>query len=173
MNKLLTNLALIAIFFSTSTVYAAAGAPVSHSHNGRTHSHSLPAEGRSHKHGAKPTPKPKSSYDEGEGWTRYASSDLTIDSYKKYSFERVTTKSGTKVTVAIIKVYTLKSKSTSVYKAYVSDKDCKNGFGEVVHLTMTGDYKYSQDFAEGAGSMISSRARELCSLVKEESAKSL
>ena len=55
----------------------------------------------------------------------------------------------------------------ALYKWYVSVSDCTRGMGQVVALTVDGEYRYRQDFAYGGSSASAGLAEYICALYKE------
>jgi methylase of polypeptide subunit release factors len=58
----------------------------------------------------------------------------------------------------------------TVYKWYVPVSDCERGMGQVVALTLSGEYRHKQDFVSGDGSAAAGLAQYICGLRDEAKA---
>jgi hypothetical protein len=53
---------------------------------------------------------------------------------------------------------------TTLYKWYIPVSECEGGMGQVVVLSIGGEYRYKQDFTRGDGSAASGLAEYICGL---------
>lgn len=97
-----------------------------------------------------------------DGWIPAASNDQVEFSIKKKSGEITKNKAGDDIFVVVGRVLDKKSGKINLEKWYVKYSDCLNKQGQIVTLTLGGDYQYENDFVFGAGSIASSNAELIC-----------
>jgi hydroxyethylthiazole kinase-like sugar kinase family protein len=111
------------------------------------------------------------------GWVEIASDDDSTWHIKSGSLEFRKTKGGVNIASVIGRISNNKTSQVALRKWYVSAVDCKNKMGKVVTLDISGDYKFENDFVEGAGTIASSMAEAICGAaeyrIKEADSKSL
>lgn len=110
-----------------------------------------------------------------DGWTDvFSRSDSEEYLAKTGSFEVTTTKGGDEVASVIGRVKSIKDKTITVEKWYVKTDDCAKGYGKLVTLSVSGEYKYDNSFAENDGSVGSTIAELICGVhkrIKEDEEK--
>ena len=93
------------------------------------------------------------------------------------SFEFSTNKSNTAIAVLTGRQVDLKSKQIDLRKWYVSAVDCNNKMGKLVTLTVSGDYRFENDFVYDGGNVASAIAGFICDVadqsIKKANGKSL
>ena len=99
-----------------------------------------------------------------EEWIDVASSKSgsTILSIKSGSLEFTETKGGTTIALVVGRDSNQKTSQITLEKWYVSAIDCKNKMGKLVTLSISGEYKYENDFVFSGGSVASSIAEAIC-----------
>ena len=98
-----------------------------------------------------------------DGWTDViASSGKTEYTVKIDSFEVAKTKGGDEVASVIGRARDIMDKTIAVEKWYVKTYDCGKGYGKLVTLTVSGDYKYENSFVENDGSVGGAIADLIC-----------
>ena len=110
-----------------------------------------------------------------DGWTVvFAKTDTNEYTMKVDSFEVTTTKGGDEVASVIGRDMDTKKNRVTVEKWYVKTTDCTKGYGTLVILSITGEYKYESSFVEKDGSIGAAIADVICGVhkgLKEEAAK--
>lgn len=97
-------------------------------------------------------------------WVRVTeSSDLTWD-IQRGSHEASNTKGGVPISVAVGRTVHTKTTVISLYKWYVSDKDCDAGSGKLVTLGLDNRYQWETEFLVKSGSVASQLAQVICAL---------
>ena len=88
-----------------------------------------------------------------------------------------TNKSNTAIAVLTGRQVDLKSKQIDLRKWYVSAVDCNNKMGKLVTLTVSGDYRFENDFVYDGGNVASAIAGFICDVadqsIKKANGKSL
>ena len=111
------------------------------------------------------------------GWVEIASDDDSTWHIKAGSLEFGKTKGGTSIASVIGRISNSKTSQVALRKWYVSAVDCKKKMGKVVTLDISGEYKFENDFVEGAGTIATAMAEAICGAVyykiKEKDSKSL
>lgn len=90
------------------------------------------------------------------------------------SLEFKKTREGVPVYVVVGRIRSGTNSRIDLYKWYVSVEDCNRGLGKVISLSISGDYRFDNDFVVGGGNIASSMAEAICesaSFVREERAK--
>lgn len=77
------------------------------------------------------------------------------------------TRNGTPVIKAAGRILDRRSQTYQFVQWYVSIDDCKQGFGKLVTLDMSGNFRFDNDYVEKGGSVASTLAAMLCVPVKE------
>jgi hypothetical protein len=98
------------------------------------------------------------------GWVTVATSTDGHDVYriKLHSGQRSTNGAGEYMTVVVGEDENKITHSTEIMKWYVTDKDCLNGYGNLVMLDMDGNYKFETAFASGSNTVGSGIAERIC-----------
>lgn len=78
------------------------------------------------------------------------------------------TRNGTPVIKAAGRIFDRRLKTYEFVQWYVSINDCKQGFGKLVTLDMSGNFRFDNDYVDKGGSVASSLAAMLCAPVKEQ-----
>lgn len=105
-----------------------------------------------------------------DDWIRVGlSEELKIEySIKKKSGEITKNKAGDDIYVVVGRVLHKKTKKIELEKWYVKYSDCLNKQGQIVTLSLGGDYRYENDFVFNAGSIASASAEFICGVYEYE-----
>lgn len=91
-----------------------------------------------------------------------ASNDGTEYSVKAGSFSIANTKAGTEVALVVGRA--VSGNRIDVEQWYVTVQDCHQEMGELVTLSVSGDFKFGNEFVFGAGNIASGIAELVCNL---------
>lgn len=97
-----------------------------------------------------------------DNWVLTASNSNDVYSIQKGSFSVINNKNGEEIAVVTGKTYDKKTKHINLVKWYVTTADCSNKQGKLITLSLSGEYKFENDFVSGAGSMASVTAETIC-----------
>jgi len=106
-------------------------------------------------------------------WISLSSTDAYTWEGRAGSLERTVTRGGKQVATASGRVINKKTSQISFEKWYVTEADCRAGYGKLITLNMDGDFQYESEFVETGGTVASSLASMLCSIVKQADAKGI
>lgn len=97
-------------------------------------------------------------------WVEVASSDKSVVSLRKGSFELSENKGGEIVALALAQITNTLTGKVTFQKLYVAAQDCSRGYGEVVTLDLDGEFVASTKYVLGGDSVGSGVADTLCAL---------
>lgn len=109
-----------------------------------------------------------------DDWIVTAGYESTEFSVQKGSFSVTKNKAGADVAVVTSRIVDNKTTQITLGKWYVTAADCAARQGKIVTLSLSGEYKYENDFLFGSGSIASSNAKFICDVLdlsREESRK--
>ncbi|MFT6465038.1 MAG: hypothetical protein ACJARL_001838 [Halopseudomonas sp.] len=97
-----------------------------------------------------------------EGWTVLSSVEGGYEfSIKNGSFSSTQTKAGSEIALVAGRAVSPEG-AISIEQWYVTAEDCNREMGNLVTLTVDGDFSYETTFAFGAGSAASAIAQVIC-----------
>ena len=111
--------------------------------------------------------------DQSPGWISVAATDEAKFEAQQGSFEVRTNRSNEEIAVVTGRVI-LKTNNVELQKWYVRTANCDAKQGKIVVLTLSGDFKYDEDFIFGGGTVGSATAQFVCGVrkyVSEEARK--
>ncbi|AWA38377.1 MULTISPECIES: hypothetical protein [Pseudomonas] len=113
-----------------------------------------------------------------KSWIGLATSDDgTKWEAKTGSFEFSKNKSGVPIAVIAGRMVSTKPTKIDLNKWYVSAGDCKSKMGKLITLSVSGEYKFENDFLFESGNVASSIAKFICDVadqaIKNADGKSL
>ena len=108
-----------------------------------------------------------------EDWLVLASSDKGVWEGRKGTRVFGTTKGGVPIAVADGRIRWTQDKSVDFVRWYVSVQDCKQGYGKLVTLTMSGEFKYENDYVKNGGNIASALGDMLCYDVEQQKLKGI
>ncbi|WP_370305728.1 hypothetical protein [Sinimarinibacterium flocculans] len=104
-----------------------------------------------------------------DGWvTVAASNDGTTWQAKSGSLEFTQTKGSTPIVVVTGRVTEKSGSRITVEKWYVPVSDCVKEQGTIVTLSISGEFKYENDFVFGSGNVASGMAELICGAAKQK-----
>ncbi len=98
-------------------------------------------------------------------WIVTAGNAATEFSIQKGSFSVTRNKAGAEVAVVTARIVDKKTTEITLQKWYVAAADCAAGQGKLVTLSLSGEYRYENDFLFGGGSVASSNAKFICDVL--------
>jgi hypothetical protein len=101
------------------------------------------------------------------GWMLLRTLRLKV-SLKKGTGEFTKTKGGDDILVVVARYFDKKSNSISLEKKYVKLADCVEKQGQIVTLSLQGEYQYENDFVFSSGSIASATAELICDVYEHE-----
>lgn len=97
-----------------------------------------------------------------DDWVNVAASDESIFSIQKGSGAVTKNKGGEGIYVVVGRITQVKTTKITLSKWYVKESDCLNKQGQLVTLSLGGEYQFENDFVIGSGSIASSTAEFIC-----------
>jgi len=98
-------------------------------------------------------------------WVTIAETDGGKWQIKSGSLEFTSNKSNVAIAVVIGRTIS-KKQQIDLYKWYVTAPDCKAGMGQLVSLSLQGEFKFENDFVEDGGNIASAVAEIICGAAK-------
>ena len=108
-----------------------------------------------------------------QDWIDLASSDAGFWEGRAGTMDFATTKGGIPIATASGRIRWTKDKSVDFVRWYVAVDHCKKGYGKLVTLNMSGEFKYENDYVKNGGSIASSIGDVLCSGVEQRDLKGI
>jgi hypothetical protein len=94
-----------------------------------------------------------------------------IYSIKLHSGERTQNKGGEWITVVVGKISHKREGNVGIYKWYVTDTDCTQGYGNFVVLNLNDAYQFESPYAKGSKTIGSDIAKVICDVGEGERKK--
>lgn len=108
-----------------------------------------------------------------QDWLEITSTDAGIWEGRAGTREYATTRGGLPIVVANGRVRWIKDKSIDLVRWYVTVQDCKKGYGKVVTLDMSGNFRWENDYVKNGGTVASAIGEMLCYPVDQQTLKGI